>query len=61
MLMRLNEILKEKKITNREFARLMGKSPQYTNAVVKGRSGASVVMLSKMASVLGVSVKELFN
>ena len=58
--LRLDEILQQKKMTNREFARRMGKSPQYTNAIVKGRSGASVVMLSKMADALGVSVRELF-
>lgn len=60
-MLRINEILKEKKITNREFARRLGKSPQYTNAIVKERSSASVLMLTRMAEVLGVSIKELFN
>lgn len=60
MFLRINEILKQKKMTNREFARRMGKSPQYTNAIVKERSNASIVMLSKMAKVLDVPVRELF-
>ena len=61
MMLRLNEILKEKGLTNREFARRMGKTPQYTNAVIKERSGVSLTMLSKMAEVLGVKMKDLFN
>ena len=61
MILRLEEILKEKKITNREFAKRMGKSPQYTNAIVKERAGASISMLSKMADVLGVQMCELFS
>lgn len=60
MMLRLNEILKEKGLTNREFARRMGKTPQYTNAVIKERSGVSLTMLSKMAEVLEVSLKDLF-
>ena len=61
MILRLNEILKEKKITNREFAQRLGKSPQYTNAIVKERAGASITMLSKMAEVLGVQMSEIFK
>ena len=61
MILRINDILKGKKLTNREFARLMGKSPQYTNAVAKERVGVSLKMLSKMAEVLNVPLKELFN
>ena len=48
-------------MTNTEFARRMGKSPQYTNAVVKERVGVSLKMLSKMADVLEVPLKQLFN
>ena len=61
MILRIDEILKEKNITNREFARLMGKTPQYTNAVIRGRSGVSLRMLSRMAQVLDVKMKDLFN
>lgn len=61
MILRINEILKEKGLTNRDFARLMGKKPQYTSAVSKGRVGASLKMLSKMAEVLDVPMKEMFN
>lgn len=61
MILRINDILKEKKISNSEFARLMGKKPQYTNAVVRERVGVSLKMLSRMADVLNVSLKELFN
>ena len=61
MILRIDDILKEKEISNREFARLMGKTPQYTNAVVKGRAGVSLKMLSKMAEVLNVPLKDLFN
>ena len=60
MILRLNEILKEKNLTNKEFARLMGKSPQYTNSIVKERAGASIAMLSKMAEVLGVPFTDIF-
>ncbi|MBR1526577.1 MAG: helix-turn-helix transcriptional regulator [Prevotella sp.] len=61
MILRIKDILKEKGITNREFARRMGTSPQYTNAVVMERRRASVVMLSRMAEALGVPLKEMFN
>lgn len=61
MILRIDEILKEKMMTNREFARRLGKKPQYTNAVVKGRIGVSLKMLSQMADVLDVPLKELFN
>ena len=60
MILRINEILKEKRITNREFANRLGKSPQYTNSIVKERAGASITMLSKMAEVLGVQLSEMF-
>lgn len=61
MILRIEEILKERRMTNREFARLMDKKPQYTNAVAKERVGVSLRMLSKMAEVLNVPLKELFN
>lgn len=61
MLLRISEILQEKGMTNTEFARQMGKKPQYTNAVVKERVGVSIKMLAKMAKTLNVPVKELFN
>lgn len=61
MILRIEEILKERGISNIEFARMMGKKPQYTNAVIKERVGVSLTMLSKMAGVLDVPLKELFN
>lgn len=61
MKLRIDDILKEKGITNREFARRMGKTPQYTNAVAKGRAGVSLRMLEKMAVVLDVTIKDMFN
>lgn len=60
MKLRINDILTEKNLTNREFARRMGKTPQYTNAVAKGRAGVSLRMLEKMAAVLDVSMKDMF-
>lgn len=60
MILRIDEILKEKGITNREFARRMGKKPQYTNSVAKERVGVSLRMLTQMAKVLEVPMKELF-
>ena len=60
MILRIGEILKEKGLTNREFAKRMDKKPQYTNAVIKEHVGVSLTMLSKMAEVLGVPLKELF-
>lgn len=59
-ILRLDEILKEKRITNRKFAEMLGKSPQYTNSIVKERAGASINMLSTMADVLGVQLSEVF-
>lgn len=59
-MLRISEILKEKGITNREFARRMGKKPQYTNGVIKERMGVSLKMLAKMAEVLNVPMRELF-
>ncbi len=59
-LLRIGDVLKEKNITNREFAKRLGKSPQYTNAIIKERSGASLTMLATMADTLGVNIKELF-
>ena len=61
MILRIKDILRERAMTNREFARMLGKKPQYTNAVAKERVGVSLKMLSKMADVLGVPLKELFN
>lgn len=52
--------MKERGLTNKEFAHLLGKKPQYTNAVVKERVGVSLTMLSRMAEVLNVPLKELF-
>lgn len=60
-MLRLETILKEKGISNVEFARRMGKTPQYTNSIVKERAAASVAMLSKMAEVLNVPMSDLFN
>ena len=48
-------------MTNREFARRLGRKPQYTNSVVRERVGVSLRMLSRMAAVLNVPLKELFN
>lgn len=61
MILRIEEIIKEQGLTNKEFARRLGKKPQYTNAVVRGRVGVSLTMLQRMAGVLGVPLKELFN
>lgn len=61
MILRIDQILKEKGMTNREFARRLGRKPQYTNSVVRERVGVSLRMLSRMAAVLNVPLKELFN
>lgn len=60
MILRISEILKERGLTNREFARMMGRKPQYTSAVARGRAGVSLKMLSRMAEVLDISLKEMF-
>jgi len=60
-MLRIKEILKDKGITNREFARLLSKKPQYTSAVANERIGVSLKMLARMADVLNVPLKELFN
>lgn len=60
MILRIESILKEQGLTNKEFARKLGKKPQYTNAVTKERVGVSLAMLSRMAEVLNVPLRELF-
>ena len=60
MFLRIEDIMKERGLTNKEFANRLGKKPQYTNAVVKERVGVSLTMLSRMAEVLNVPLKELF-
>lgn len=56
---RLTEILKSKKISKKDFAALVGTSPQYITGVCSGRLSLSIKQLSRFADVLGVPVADL--
>lgn len=58
---RFKEIMSQKNVTGRELSERLGKAPQYVNAIVKERSGASVRMLRKFAEALDVPFIEIFN
>lgn len=60
-MLRLNEILKEKKMSEQELATKLGVSRQYVNAIVKERSSCSLETLAKIANSLDVPVVSLFD
>lgn len=62
--MKLGEVVqklrKEKKLTQKEFASLIGKSERLVTYFERGIINVSLDTLYEMARVLGVSVSELF-
>ncbi|MFC4219404.1 helix-turn-helix domain-containing protein [Flagellimonas marina] len=59
-MLRIEEILKEKNISNLEFAEIMGVSPTSASAFKSGRTKPKFDTLVKMAEVLDVDIRELF-
>ena len=55
--MRVNEILKEKKLTKKAFADMLGTLPQNINSAMKNPTAAT---LEKWAEALGVPLWQLF-
>lgn len=58
---RLSELIKEKGYTQKEFAEMVGTTPQYINAVGTGRLTLSIRQLNRFAELLGVPVGELLT
>lgn len=60
-MIRINEILAEQGLSQKDLAERMGVSVQYVNALVKERNSGSIKMYKRIAGILGVSFKELFE
>lgn len=60
-MIRINEILAEQGLSQKDLAERMGVSVQYVNALVKERNSGSIKMYNKIAGILGVPFKELFE
>ncbi len=60
-MLRLKEILKEKKMSEQELANKLGVTRQYVNAIVKERSSCSLETLAKIAKSLDIPVVSLFD
>lgn len=61
MILRIDDILKEKGMTQQQLAEKMGVSPQSVNSVIRQRENTSMKKLKRYADALGVSVEELFE
>ena len=59
--MTLRELRKEKKITQQEFAKIVGKRNTTVSMWEAGKSNPSLKDIPLIASVLGVSVEEIVN
>lgn len=60
-MLRIDEILKEKNISNMEFAEMLDVSPTSASAFKSGRTKPKFDTLVKMAEVLDVDIRELFH
>ena len=60
-MIRINEILAEQGLSQKDLAERMGVSVQYVNALVKERNSGSIKMYKRIAGILGVPFKELFE
>jgi transcriptional regulator with XRE-family HTH domain len=60
-MLRIDEILKEKNISNLEFAEMLDVSPTSASAFKSGRTKPKFDTLVKMAEVLDVDIRELFH
>lgn len=59
-LLRIDEILRERGMTEKALAEKMGISPQSVNSVVRQRENTSVKKLQRYADALNVPMSELF-
>lgn len=60
-MLRIDEILKEKNISNLEFAEMLDVSTTSASAFKSGRTKPKFDTLVKMAEVLDVDIRELFH
>ncbi len=58
--LRIKEILKERNMTNKSFAEIMGKKPQYISNIINGGKGVSINSLEEIAKQLEVPISSLF-
>lgn len=58
--LRIKEILKERNMTGKSLAEMMGKAPQYVSNVINGGKGVSVNSLEEIAKHLNVPISSLF-
>ncbi len=60
-MLRIKEIMREKKISNAEIARKLKVSPQYVSDVVNNHKNITLDVLSKFAEILSEPVVALFE
>jgi len=60
-ILRIREILKEKKISGKELAGLVNITEASVSTILSGKTFPKSKLLLKIADVLNVDVKELFN
>ncbi len=60
-MLRIDEILKEKKISNSEFATLIGVSETSASGFKSGKTKPKFDTLVKIAEVLDVDIRQLFK
>jgi transcriptional regulator with XRE-family HTH domain len=58
---KLKRLLKERGLTQEEFARRVGISFRHANRIILGDSGPSLVLAHRMAAVLSTSPDEIFG
>ena len=61
VVLRIDDILRQRGMTEKELAMRMGVSQQAVNSVVRCRENPSVRKLKRYADVLGVPIQELFE
>ena len=61
MILRIDDILKQKEMTQQMLAEKMGVSPQSVNSVIRQRENTSMKKLKRYADALDVPFEELFE
>lgn len=56
---RLKEVMKEKGISGRKLAEMLGSQPQYISNICNGRQNMSLDMLKRISDLLGIQLWEL--
>ncbi len=59
--LRLKELLKEKKTTGKQLAEMVGVTANTISFIITGKSYPSFDLLIKIANALQVDIKDLFN